>query len=124
VTAKLVQHGPEMAKMISPCLAVNQNIVKKYQDEAAQERAEDVVHQCLECRRVSAQPERHHQELVQVVVGAERRLVDVLRPHAHLVIPGPEVQLGEELGAVELVEELSTTGIGKASLTLSALRAR
>jgi hypothetical protein len=37
-------------------------------------------------------------------VGAERRLVHVLRPHTHLVVPGPKVQLGEELGAMELID--------------------
>jgi hypothetical protein len=52
-----------------------------------------------------AEPERHHQELVQAVVGAERGLVYIFRPHAHLVISRPEIKLGEELGAVELVEE-------------------
>ena len=36
-------------------------------------------------------------------MGAERRLVHILRPHPHLVVPGPEVQLGEELGTTELV---------------------
>jgi hypothetical protein len=90
--------------VINSRLAVNQNIVKKYQDEATQERAEHIVHQGLECRRGVAQRESHHQELVQSVVGAERRVVHVLRAHAYLVVPGPDVQLGEELGAMELVD--------------------
>uniref|UniRef100_A0A0A9BSS0 Uncharacterized protein n=1 Tax=Arundo donax TaxID=35708 RepID=A0A0A9BSS0_ARUDO len=92
--------------MIRPCLAVNQNIVKKYQDEAAEERPEYVVHQGLECGRRVAESERHDQELVQAVMRAERRFVDVLRPHADLVVPRPQIQLGEEFGAVELVQQL------------------
>jgi hypothetical protein len=36
----------------------------------------------------------------------ERHFVYVLRAHAYLVVPGSEVQLGEELGTMELVEEL------------------
>jgi hypothetical protein len=90
--------------MISPRLTVNQNIIKKYQDEAAQERPEYVVHQGLECRRGVAQPECHYQEFVQAVVGAKRRLVHVFRAHAYLVVPRSEVQLGEELGTMELVD--------------------
>jgi hypothetical protein len=40
------------------------------------------------------------------VVGAEGGLVDVARVHPHLVIARPEVQLREEAGAMELVQEL------------------
>ncbi|XP_021317213.1 uncharacterized protein LOC110435676 [Sorghum bicolor] len=106
VVLQFVEDGPKVAEVVSPCPAVNENIIKKYQDEAAEERPEHVIHQGLERRRGVAQPERHHQELVEAVVGAERRLVHILRPHPHLVVPGPKVELGEELGAVELVEEL------------------
>jgi hypothetical protein len=39
-------------------------------------------------------------------VGAEGGLVDVARVHPHLVVARPEVQLREEAGAMELVQEL------------------
>jgi len=96
--------------MICPRAAVDKNAIKKYQDEATQELPEDVVHECLEGCRGIAQAERHHQELVEAVVSAECRLVDVGGPHANLVVPRPQVELGEEAGAVELVEQLVDDG--------------
>jgi hypothetical protein len=106
VVAERVEDGAEVTQVISPRPAVNQNVVKKYQDEAAEERPEHIIHQGLECRRGVAEAERHHKELVQAIMCTERRLVDVLRAHAHLVITRAQVQLGEELSAMELVEEL------------------
>jgi hypothetical protein len=40
------------------------------------------------------------------LMSAERRLQDVRGVHSHLVIPGTEVELGEETRAVELIQEL------------------
>jgi hypothetical protein len=37
------------------------------------------------------------------LVRAERRLVDILGRHEHLVIPGMKVKLGEVLGTTELI---------------------
>ena len=37
---------------------------------------------------------------------AKRGLGDILRLHANLVVAGAEVELGEEAGAMELIEEL------------------
>ena len=49
-------------------------------------------------------------------MGAERGLVDVLRPHPNLMVPRPEVELGEEAGAMELVEQLIDDGYQKSVL--------
>jgi hypothetical protein len=38
-------------------------------------------------------------------VGAEHRLVNILRPHPNLVISRAEIKLGEEPDAVELVDD-------------------
>ena len=70
------------------------------------ERAQDVVHQRLEHGRSVAQPEQHHQKLVQPVVCAERHLGDVSGAHVDLVVARAKVQLGEELGAMEFVQQL------------------
>jgi hypothetical protein len=40
------------------------------------------------------------------VVGAEGGLLDVRRVHPHLVVPEAEVELGEKLRPMELIEEL------------------
>ena len=95
-----------MTKMIRPRLAIYQNVIKENQHKATKERAKYIIHEGLESCRGVAQPEWHYQELVEAVVSAERRLVDVLRPHEHLVVPRAQVQLGEESRAMELVQQL------------------
>ena len=95
-----------MLQVLRPRRAVDQDVVEENQHEPAEEGAEHIVHQRLKCRRGVGEPKRHHQELEVAVVGAERRLLDVRRVHAHLVVPRAEVELGEVLGPMELVEEL------------------
>ncbi len=64
VSAELGEDGTKVTEMVRPCLAVDQNVVKKDKDELAQEGAEDVVHEGLERGRGVAESERHHQELI------------------------------------------------------------
>jgi hypothetical protein len=62
---------------------------------------EDVVHQCLECPQHVRQSERHDEELEQPLICAEGSLLDAVFMHPHLMIAGPQIQLGEEaLGEV------------------------
>lgn len=44
-------------------------------------------------------------------MGTKRRLVHIARPHAHLVVAGAQVQLGEEARAMELVDHRDREGI-------------
>jgi len=83
------EDGAHMSEMICPCLAVDEDVVEEDEDESAQVRPKNVVHERLERRRRVAEAERHHQELVEAVVGAERGFVHIFRPHPHLVVPGP-----------------------------------
>jgi hypothetical protein len=52
------------------------------------------------------------------VVCAERRLVNIVGVHPHLMVATTEVELGEERGA------LDTTGIGNLSRMVFMLRVR
>jgi hypothetical protein len=47
-------------------------------------------------------------------MGAESRLVDIVGTHLHLVVPQPQVELGEELRTMELIQELvdDRNGVG------------
>jgi len=73
-------------QVLRPRGAVDQDVIEKHQHEPAKVRAEDVVHQRLERGWRIGEAERHHQELVVPLVSAERRLADVVRVHAHLVV--------------------------------------
>ena len=95
-----------MAQVVRPCGAVDEDVIEKHKDEPAEEDAQNVVHERLERRWGIAQPERHHKELVEAVMCAERRLGDVVGVHADLVVARTKVQLGEEPGTVQLVQQL------------------
>jgi hypothetical protein len=60
------------------------------------ERAEDVIHQCLECHWCIHQAERHEEELEQPLMCAEDSLLDVVFLYPHLMIARLQIQLGEE----------------------------
>lgn len=86
--------------MLRPRCTVDENVIKENKHKAAQVWAEHVVHQGLEGRRRVGEAERHHQELEVAMVSAERRLLDVVRVHAHLMVARAKVELGEEARSV------------------------
>ena len=91
--------------MFRPRVAVDEDVVEENQNKAAEEGPEYLVHKRLECRRCVRQAERHHQELVESFMGAERRLMHIIWVHPHLMIAGTEVKLGEEACAAEFIEK-------------------
>jgi len=96
----------QVAEVIGPRRTVNKDVVKKDKHEPSEEGPENVVHQRLECGRSVAETEWHDEELIESIVGPERRLVDVGGQHAYLVISGAQIELGEEAGAMQLVQQL------------------
>jgi hypothetical protein len=99
-----------VAEVIGPRRTVNKDVVKKDKHEPSEEGPENVVHQRLERGRRVAETERHDEELIEPIMGPERRLVDVGGQHAYLVISGAQVELGEEAGAMQLVQQLVDHG--------------
>jgi hypothetical protein len=53
------------------------------------------------------------------MVRPKRRLVDICRSNTNLMIPRAQVQLGEEFGAVQLIQEFLTVGIILSKINLS-----
>jgi hypothetical protein len=64
VSMEFTEDGVKMAKVVRPRPAVDQNIVKEHEHEAAKKRAQHVAHEGLERGWGVAQPERHHEELI------------------------------------------------------------
>jgi hypothetical protein len=119
----LMEDGEDSAdvlEMFHPRAVVDEDIVEEDEDEAAEEWVEHIVHQCLKCGWGIVEPKRHDEELVEAIVSPKCRLLNISGVHANLVVAGAEVQLGEESGAVKLVEELVHH---QASLIVMALRA-
>jgi hypothetical protein len=71
----------DVLTVLSPHPAEDQYVVKEDEDAAAKEQAQDGVHECLERGRHVGEAEWHYQELKVAEMGAERRLVDVIRVH-------------------------------------------
>jgi hypothetical protein len=87
VLLQLGEDNMEVAEVLRPRQVVYKDVIEKYKDEPVKEGSQHVIHQCLECRGCI-------------------RLLHVARVHAHLVIAGAEVELGEELGATQFVGKL------------------
>jgi hypothetical protein len=93
-------------QVLRPRAVVDEDVVKEDQDEAAEERPEHVVHQCLEHGRRDCQAERHDEELEEALMRPERGLHYVVGVHKNLMIAGPQVELGEEARTAEFVPQL------------------
>jgi hypothetical protein len=90
------QDSLQVHQMICKCLAINQDIVEKYQDEAAEKWPENIVHEGLKCGRGVRKPEGHYEEFVMTFMSAEGGLGNVLCPHPNLVVAGMKIQFGKK----------------------------
>jgi hypothetical protein len=79
-----------------PRSAVYQDVLEEDEDTMSEKQLQDGVHERLERRGHVGEAERHHQELEVAVMGAERRLVNVVWMHPHLMVPTAQIKLGED----------------------------
>jgi hypothetical protein len=73
---------------------------------------QQVSHHVAESGLGVNKPEGHYCELVVAVVGAERRLGDIFLGKADLVVTAMEVNLGEDSGAMKLIQDRVDPGQG------------
>ncbi len=81
----------QMKQVINKGIAVNEAVVKKYQDKTLKERFEDIVHESLKCRGGVSKPKGHYKKFVMTLVSAEGCLGDVFRAHLNMVITRTQV---------------------------------
>ena len=72
----------------------------------AEELFQHVIHERLKRRWRVGEAEGHEEELEMPAVRPESRLGNVIRVHAQMVVPAAKVDLGEEAGTLELIQEL------------------
>jgi hypothetical protein len=89
--------------MFRPRPVVNEDIIKEYEDEAAEERPEDVVQKGLEGGWCIRQAERHDQELKESLVCSKRHLGNVIIVHQYLVVDEAQVDFLEEACALAFI---------------------
>jgi hypothetical protein len=103
----LAEQGEDNTKVFDVFVhrgAVNQNIVHEDEYRAPQARLKYSVHDTLEHGRRVAEPEWHDTKLIVPLMFFEVSLVLIFRAHANLVIPGAQIQFGEEFGAGEFIQ--------------------
>jgi hypothetical protein len=105
VLLQLGEDEVDVAKMLRPCPAVYQDIVKENKHEPVKTQVQDVVHKSLKCCRRVRQSEGHDEELEQPFVPAERCLLHVGVMHLHLMVPEAQVKLGQEDCTPAFVDE-------------------
>jgi hypothetical protein len=103
VLLQLGEHEEDMAKVL-PMMDCKSVCQRKNEHKPVKEVLEDIIHQSLKCVRRIGEAERHDKELKQPLMRSESRLLNVLRPLPYMMIPGPEVQLSEVLGATQFIE--------------------
>lgn len=74
----MFKRSTQVLQMIREGLIIDQNIIKKYDEEFPQVRSKNGVHSFLKGRRGVAKPKRHYQKLVMAVVGTKHCFVDIL----------------------------------------------
>ena len=99
-----------MLEMFSPCFTVDEDIIKKYQNEFPQIGSEDLIHQGLECGRSISETKGHDQKLIVAIMCVESYFRDIIRMDPNLVIPGTKIQLGEKMSTMELIQKLINNG--------------
>nr|GEV99054.1 hypothetical protein [Tanacetum cinerariifolium] len=87
------------------------DVVEKNEYELPQNRSEQVIHGRLKGGRSVCKPKRHYPKFIVTVNGAEGGFGDVLRRDTNLVVPGTEVNFGENGGAV-VGSDMDVNGFG------------
>jgi hypothetical protein len=95
-----LEGGGEVAGMVFLVLGEDKDVVEVDDDEVVKVGAEDIVHEALEGGGGVGEAEGHDRVFEVAVAGAEGGLVDVLFGDPDLVIAVPEVDFGEDGGAV------------------------
>jgi hypothetical protein len=93
-----------MVQMCSPRTALNEDVVKENEHELAKEWTKDQIHESLKCCLSVGQSKRHHPKLKMPAVCTECCFLNILRVHPHLVRVGSEIELGEEVCTMKLIQ--------------------
>jgi hypothetical protein len=118
VIAKMFHDHAGNKAMFFQCHCKDENVVEIDGDDTLGDKVfEDLVHHCLEGRRVVGQSKVHHERFKQTAIRSKRRFPFIAFFYPHIVIPPADVELGEVLHAFESVNEVVNEGKGIAILS-------
>jgi len=101
----MFQDTPHYCLVLSEGLRVDQNVIKVDAYQAFHDVSENVIHHSLEGCQAIGEAEEHHRGLEQPSVGSEGSLPLIAPSDPDIIVPPPNIQLGEVLRPLELVYE-------------------
>ena len=107
VLAQSLEHPSDMDVVFFLHLAEDQDVIQVDNDKDIGHVAEDVVHEVLECRWGVGHSKGHNKVLERPVARAERGLPLMSGRDPDIVVSRVEVDLCEELGRPESVQEVT-----------------
>jgi len=82
------------------------NIIQVHNDKRVKEKMKNIIHEPHECSLCISQPKRHDQPLEKTLPHFEGCLPRVLLLYPHLMISTLEINLGKELGTLQLLQQV------------------
>lgn len=84
---------------------IHQYIIEKDKHGSSKIRLKYLIHNQLECGRSICEPEGHDKKLVVAFVGLKGCFRDVFFLHSNMIVSGFNIQFGENLRSVQLVQQ-------------------
>jgi hypothetical protein len=105
-----------MDDMGVPSFTVDEDDIKKDKDKMMQKGFKYFVHETLKGGRCIANAKGHHQELVMASMSEKNIVRNICLLHANLVIAREEIDFGEDLSTLELIQKVINDKNGKCIL--------
>src|SRR5712664_163720 len=106
ILAQTFQDASDVDLMIFKGIGEDEDIVEVDHYEDVSHVSEDVIHEGLKRSGSSGESHRHNQEFEGAISGAKGCLPLMASGDSHVVVAGPQVKLGVDLGTAELVKEI------------------
>ena len=95
-----------MLLMLLSGLGVHQDVVYEHDDQAIEHQSADPIHQIHKYCRSIGEPKQYHDELVMSITSPERGLLHVLHSNLDLMVPGPQIYLGEPRSSLQMIKKI------------------
>lgn len=102
--AKDGENSAQVVEVALPSRAVDQDVIEEDENKATKYGFEDSVHESLEGGRCVRYTKRHDSELIMTFVSSKSCILNIIRVYADLMIASFEIELGEDVGTVDLVK--------------------
>jgi len=106
VVPQSLEHFPQVSHMLLQGFAIDDNVIKIYNDEAIKERRKYFVHEGAKCGRCICEAKGHDKELIRTIACYTRRLWLIPFGYADLIVPTPQIELCKAPCISELIKQV------------------